>query len=422
DDPVGGRPQTRRSGRGDTDDRPVVALVRIHPGPSGARLGLPAATRRGLRSAADPPPRRAAAVAAGAARIPAVRPPHLHRARARAAGDPAAQRRAAGGPGPRILPPPRLPARAAAAHRGPGALGRGVPAPVITDSLSGHGFPASHPSAVPARARTTVRRCRPRGRRIARAGLLAGDRDRRRRTSRQERGRGRPPGRLPRCAAHDTTERHGPAPPHTPPSRRPDRRCGSRRRSTGLRPRRGPPRRRGPPPPPRRRRAPPRVAHLVPLPTPRLNAPARPRPTPRRAAALTVDADRGAAQLAFDRAADCLVEAARSCGVAVLSIHDSFPGGELGHFATRLAEQGLIALVCGNSPALMAAYDSTEAVTGTNPLAFALPHSSGPRVFDQASSATAFVSIRQAAERGEHIPPGWALDADGQPTIDPAAA
>src|SRR5699024_832192 len=58
----------------------------------------------------------------------------------------------------------------------------------------------------------------------------------------------------------------------------------------------------------------------------------------------------------------------------------------------------------------------------TNPLAFALPHSSGPRVFDQASSATAFVSIRQAAERCEHIPPGWALDADGQPTIDPAAA
>ena len=168
------------------------------------------------------------------------------------------------------------------------------------------------------------------------------------------------------------------------------------------------------------------AAHLVDyldaLRTTRLNGTARPRLTHRRAAALTVDADRGAAQLAFDHAADCLVEAARSCGVAVLSIHDSFPGGELGHFATRLAEQGLIALVCGNSPALMAAYDSTEAVTGTNPLAFALPHSSGPRVFDQASSATAFVSIRQAAERGEHIPPGWALDADGQPTIDPAAA
>src|SRR5690625_657021 len=124
------------------------------------------------------------------------------------------------------------------------------------------------------------------------------------------------------------------------------------------------------------------AAHLVDyldaLRTTRLNGTARPRLTHRRAAALTVDADRGAAQLAFDHAADCLVEAARSCGVAVLSIHDSFPGGELGHFATRLAEQGLIALVCGNSPALMAAYDSTEAVTGSNPLAFALPHSSGP--------------------------------------------
>jgi len=168
------------------------------------------------------------------------------------------------------------------------------------------------------------------------------------------------------------------------------------------------------------------AAHLIDyldaLRTARLNGTARPHLTRRRAAALTVDADRGAAQLAFDHAGDDLVEAARSCGVAVLSIHDSFPGGELGHYATRLAEQGLIALVCGNSPALMAAYDATEAVTGTNPLAFALPHSSGPRVIDQASSATAFVSIRQAAQRGEEIPRGWALDAGGRPTVDAAAA
>lgn len=168
------------------------------------------------------------------------------------------------------------------------------------------------------------------------------------------------------------------------------------------------------------------AAHLLDyldaLRTGRLNGTARPRLEHRRAASLTVDADRGTTQLAVDHAAPGLVEAARSCGVAVLSVFDSFPGGELGHYASQLAEQGLIALVCGNSPALMAAYDATDAVTGTNPLAFALPHSSGPRVFDQASSATAFVSIRQAAERGEWIPAGWALDADGRPTVDAHAA
>lgn len=43
-------------------------------------------------------------------------------------------------------------------------------------------------------------------------------------------------------------------------------------------------------------------------------------------------------------------------------------------------------------------------------------------MIDQASSATAFVKIRQAAERGEPIPQGWALDASGAPTTDPNEA
>lgn len=164
------------------------------------------------------------------------------------------------------------------------------------------------------------------------------------------------------------------------------------------------------------------AAHLVDyldaLRTGRLHGAAVPRIEQRRAAVLIADADRGTAQLAFDRAANDLVEATRRCGVATLSTHNSFPAGELAHYATHLAERGLIALVCGNSPALMAIHDATDAVTGTNPLAFALPHSSGPRVIDQATSATAFVSIRDAAHRGEEIPAGWALDAGGRPTVD----
>jgi (2R)-3-sulfolactate dehydrogenase (NADP+) len=43
-------------------------------------------------------------------------------------------------------------------------------------------------------------------------------------------------------------------------------------------------------------------------------------------------------------------------------------------------------------------------------------------VIDQASSATAFVKIREAAERGEVLPEGWAIDADGAPTNDPIRA
>lgn len=168
------------------------------------------------------------------------------------------------------------------------------------------------------------------------------------------------------------------------------------------------------------------AAHLLDyldaLRTGRLDGAARPRLERPRDAVLTVDADGGTAQLAFDHAADELVQAARTCGVAVLSARNSYPAGELAHYAVQLAEHGLIALVCGNSPALMAIHGATEPVTGTNPLAFALPHRSGPRVIDQATSATAFVAIREAAQRGEPIPEGWALDAEGRTTTDATAA
>jgi (2R)-3-sulfolactate dehydrogenase (NADP+) len=43
-------------------------------------------------------------------------------------------------------------------------------------------------------------------------------------------------------------------------------------------------------------------------------------------------------------------------------------------------------------------------------------------VIDQASGATAYVTVRERAERGESLPPGWAIDARGEPTTDAAAA
>ena len=59
----------------------------------------------------------------------------------------------------------------------------------------------------------------------------------------------------------------------------------------------------------------------------------------------------------------------------------------------------------------------------TNPMSFAAPREGGPPLLvDQSSSATAYVNIRAAAERGETIPQGWALGPDGQPTTDPNQA
>ncbi|MDT3377503.1 Ldh family oxidoreductase [Labrys neptuniae] len=140
-------------------------------------------------------------------------------------------------------------------------------------------------------------------------------------------------------------------------------------------------------------------------------------------AVIRSDAKGGIAQLGFDRAYRELCSRAGRYGLAVFAQRNSYTTGELGYYVRRLAEQGLVAIAASNGPALMAAALGSEAVYCTNPLAFAAPVAGGPPlVIDQASSATAFVTVRKAAEKGEAIPEGWAVDAQGQPTTDASEA
>jgi (2R)-3-sulfolactate dehydrogenase (NADP+) len=140
-------------------------------------------------------------------------------------------------------------------------------------------------------------------------------------------------------------------------------------------------------------------------------------------AAIHCDARGGIAQLGFDRAFEDLRRRAETFGLALFAQCGSYTTGELGYYPRRLAEAGLVALAATSGPALMTVAGAKTPVYCTNPIAFAAPLDEGPPLLiDQASSATAFVELRRYADRGEALPPGWAVDKDGQPTTDPRAA
>jgi (2R)-3-sulfolactate dehydrogenase (NADP+) len=141
------------------------------------------------------------------------------------------------------------------------------------------------------------------------------------------------------------------------------------------------------------------------------------------AATIHCDARGGIAQLGFDRAFDDLPGRAATFGLALFTQKGSYTTGELGYYPRRLAEAGLVGFAATSGPALMTVAGATAPAYCTNPIAFAAPLDEGPPLLiDQASSATAFVELRRYAERGETLPPGWAVDAEGQPTTDPRAA
>lgn len=145
----------------------------------------------------------------------------------------------------------------------------------------------------------------------------------------------------------------------------------------------------------------------------------RPRP-----AAIQVDAAHGFAHAAIDAGWPEFDAAVRAQGVAAMAVSRSYNCGVLGHHAERLAESGLVGLCFTNAPASMAPIGGTKPVIGTNPFALAVPDGAGCArlVIDQSASAIAKSEIILRARKGEPIEPGWALDADGQPTEDAEAA
>lgn len=139
--------------------------------------------------------------------------------------------------------------------------------------------------------------------------------------------------------------------------------------------------------------------------------------------AVRIDAEMGFAYPAIDLSIEALVPMTLEAGIAVACIHRSHHFGQAGAHAERLAEQGLVALVFGNSPKGIAFWGSHRAALGTNPIAFAAPLAAeAPLVIDLAMSVAARGKIVSARSAGETIPDDWAFDQSGHPTTDPAAA
>jgi (2R)-3-sulfolactate dehydrogenase (NADP+) len=143
----------------------------------------------------------------------------------------------------------------------------------------------------------------------------------------------------------------------------------------------------------------------------------------KKPALIAVDAANGFAYPAIELAETALPDIARSQGIAAAAIHRSHHCGAAGHPVERLAEAGLVAIMFVNTPSAIAPWGGSQAVFGTNPIAFACPLSGhAPLVIDLSLSKVARGNIMTAKQRGEKIPEGWALDAAGQPTTDPDAA
>jgi (2R)-3-sulfolactate dehydrogenase (NADP+) len=140
-----------------------------------------------------------------------------------------------------------------------------------------------------------------------------------------------------------------------------------------------------------------------------------------RSAAVLIDAGNGFAFPACHLAIEQAIGRARQQGIAIAAVTNSHHFGMAAYHLDPVAEAGMVGIACGNSPAAMPAAGGKRAIFGTNPIAAIFPRTGQPPVsVDLSLSEVARGKLMVAADKGESIPLGWALDSDGNPTTDPA--
>jgi ureidoglycolate dehydrogenase (NAD+) len=141
----------------------------------------------------------------------------------------------------------------------------------------------------------------------------------------------------------------------------------------------------------------------------------------RNECAIATDADNGPGQVAAKMTMERLISLARESGVAVGTVKNSNHFGTAAYYTEMAAAADCVGIAMTNVPDEVVPFGGTEPYLGTNPIAVSVPMSDEEFVtMDMATSIVAMGKIDHvAAEKGEEIPAGWAVDDEGEPTTDP---
>lgn len=143
----------------------------------------------------------------------------------------------------------------------------------------------------------------------------------------------------------------------------------------------------------------------------------------RTPACFILDADRGTGQVAMTRAMEEAIARAGEIGICWGLVRATTHAGALGHYALMAAEADMVGIVFSASIPNMPYHGTRDVNLATNPIAIAVPAASyPPLLLDMATAVASLGKFTDAENRGVPIPEGWALDADGNPTTDPAQA
>ncbi len=142
---------------------------------------------------------------------------------------------------------------------------------------------------------------------------------------------------------------------------------------------------------------------------------------------LAVDGRRGFGMVVGREGIAAGMARAASLGLAAVALRNAFHVSRVGAYAEQAARGGLVSVhfvnVVGHAP-IVAPFRGADARYLTNPFCVGVP--GGPDgapavLLDFATSRVALGKVREARARGDRMPEGHIIDAQGRATTDPAA-
>lgn len=138
---------------------------------------------------------------------------------------------------------------------------------------------------------------------------------------------------------------------------------------------------------------------------------------------VVLNANRQLAPVACNAALSLAIERAKEHGLALVGVRDYIASsGSMAYYLRRLAQNDLIAIMGCNSVALVAPPGGKARRVGTNPVGIAIPSDNNQMIADFGTGAIAYGKIMVMKDKGENVPEGVMIDADGNPSTNPKDA
>jgi len=137
-------------------------------------------------------------------------------------------------------------------------------------------------------------------------------------------------------------------------------------------------------------------------------------------AVKVVSGDNGLGPVVATRGMKEAIGLGKEFGISFVGARDSHHFGAAAPYALMACREKMIGIVGTNAFPSMAPWGGLRNLLGNNPLAIGVPcEGNPPFILDIAMSVSSRGRMREMAEKGEKMPEGWAVDAQGRPTTDP---